>query len=43
MTDNLKFGIWAKELREQLDKIGLKYIWQDPEKNSVSRTCKMMR
>jgi hypothetical protein len=36
-TNNLKFGSWAKKLSEELDKIGLGYIWQHPQQNGVSR------
>jgi hypothetical protein len=39
----LKFGSWAIKLSEELDKIGLVYIWQDPQENSVSRTCTKMK
>jgi hypothetical protein len=42
-VNNLKFGSWAKKLREELDKIGLGYIWQYPQDNSVSRTCKIIK
>jgi hypothetical protein len=40
---NLKSGSWAKKLKEELDKTGLVYIWQDPQENSMSRTCKKLR
>jgi hypothetical protein len=39
--NNLKFGSWANKLGEELDKIGLECIWQDPQENSASRTCKI--
>lgn len=37
---NLKFGSWEKKLSEELNKIQLGYIWQDPKENSVSRICR---
>jgi hypothetical protein len=40
MAYNIKFGSWAKKLSEELNKIGLAYIWHDPKKNSVDRICK---
>jgi hypothetical protein len=30
-------------LREELDKTGLGYIWQESQKNNVSRTCKIIK
>jgi alpha-glucosidase (family GH31 glycosyl hydrolase) len=36
----LEFGIWAKKVREELNKIGLGYIWHDSKENSVSRIVK---
>jgi hypothetical protein len=43
MANNLKFGSWAKKLSDELNKIGLEYIWQDPKENSVSRICKQIK
>jgi hypothetical protein len=39
-VNNLEFESWAKKLSEQLSKIGLGYIWQDLQENSVSEICK---
>jgi hypothetical protein len=38
-----KIGSWAKKLREELDRIALGYIWQDPQENGLSRTCKIKK
>jgi hypothetical protein len=35
MANNLKCGVWAKKLSEEFNKIGLGYIWHDPEENCV--------
>ncbi|KDR23460.1 hypothetical protein L798_08662 [Zootermopsis nevadensis] len=40
---NLKIGGWAKGLKEELDKLGLGYIWQDPQGRSVGRTCEILK
>jgi hypothetical protein len=39
----LKSESWTRKLREELDKIGLGYIWQDPQENSVSRAYKIIK
>jgi hypothetical protein len=43
MVDNLKFGSCTMELSEELDKIGLRYIWQDPQVNSVSMAKEIIK
>jgi hypothetical protein len=43
MGNNLEFRSWSKELSEEVNEIGLEYIWQDPQENSVSRTCKIIK
>ena len=35
MTDHMEFGSWAKELSEQLDKLGLGLMWHKPEEINV--------
>jgi hypothetical protein len=43
---NKQIKIWKlgkKKLSEELNKIGLGYIWHDPKENSVSRTCKQIK
>jgi hypothetical protein len=37
LASNLKFGSWGKKLKEELNKIGLGYIWYDPKENIVGR------
>jgi hypothetical protein len=38
--NNFKFGSWAIKPSEELDNIGLGYIWWDPQDNVASRTNK---
>ncbi|KDR17814.1 hypothetical protein L798_08243 [Zootermopsis nevadensis] len=40
---NLKIGGWAKGVKEELDKLGLGYIWQDPQGRSVGRTWEILK
>jgi hypothetical protein len=37
---DLKCRSWAKKLSEDLNKIGLGYIWYDPKVNCMSRIYK---
>jgi hypothetical protein len=39
----LKIKSLAKKLSEELNKMGLEYIWVDPKENSVSRICKQIK
>jgi hypothetical protein len=43
MANNLKFGKLDMKLSEELNKIGLRCIWQGPKENSVSRNCKAVK
>jgi hypothetical protein len=40
---NLKIGGWAKRVKDELDKLGLGYIWQDPQGRSAGRSCEILK
>jgi hypothetical protein len=35
--------VGQRNLREELNKIGLGYIWQDPMENQMARICRKIR
>jgi hypothetical protein len=35
MRGNMEFGIWAKELSEKLDKLGLGFMWHRLQERNV--------
>jgi hypothetical protein len=34
--DNMKFGSLAKKLKDELDEIGMGYIWQNPQEGNAN-------
>jgi hypothetical protein len=41
--NNLKVESWAKKLKEELEKIGLVYIWQSRAESNAIKICKIIR
>jgi hypothetical protein len=41
--NNLNAEVWARKLKQQLEKIGLAYIWQNQAESNANKIYKVIR
>jgi hypothetical protein len=41
--ENMQIGSWAKNFKEEIERIGLGFIWHNPEGRNKIEICKIIR